>query len=70
MKRTDAKSVLKSEIKSFLNGEEGMGVIEVCLIISILIGLAIIFRKSVMKLLDDIFKSINNDSKTAYTNTK
>lgn len=45
----------------FLKDEEGMGVIEVALIISILIALALVFKKNVKDLLDKIFKSINGN---------
>lgn len=52
---------MKKELMKFLKDEEGMGVIEVALIISILIALALVFKKNVKDLLDKIFKSINGN---------
>ena len=40
--------------------------IEVVLILVVLIGLVIIFKKQITTLLDNIFKEINNQSKEVY----
>ena len=43
-----------------------MGVIEVVLILVVLIGLVIIFKQQINKLLQDIFKQINSQSREVY----
>lgn len=55
------------EVKSFLQDESGVGVIEIVLILVVLIGLVIIFKNQINKLLDTIFKQINNQSKEVYS---
>ncbi|MEY8339436.1 Flp1 family type IVb pilin [Lachnospiraceae bacterium 62-35] len=57
---------LKNEIKEFFLQEEGVGVIEVVLILVVLIGLVIIFKEQINKLLSAIFKEINSQSKEVY----
>ena len=46
--------------------EDGVGVIEIVLILVVLIGLVIIFKKQINTLLDNIFKQINSKSKEVY----
>lgn len=58
--------VLKKEAYSFLKEEDGVGVIEVVLILVVLIGLVIIFKKQINTLLENIFKEINSQSKEVY----
>lgn len=53
-------------LREFLLDEEGVGVIEVVLILAVLIGLVIIFKKQISTLLDNIFKEINKQSKEVY----
>ena len=55
-----------NEIISFLKNEDGVGVIEVVLILVVLIGLVIIFKGQINKLMNDIFKEINSQSKEVY----
>lgn len=57
---------LMKQVKSFLTEEDGVGVIEVVLILVVLIGLVIIFKKQITTLLDGIFKEINKQSKEVY----
>ena len=57
---------LKKQVKSFLIEEDGVGVIDVVLILVVLIGLVIIFKKQITALLDNIFKEINKQSKEVY----
>ncbi|MBT9776154.1 hypothetical protein GPL15_06495 [Clostridium sp. MCC353] len=54
------------EIRNFLREEDGIGVIEVVLILVVLIGLVIIFKKQITTLLNNIFKEINTQSKQVY----
>ncbi|MBP8714712.1 MAG: hypothetical protein KBH85_04885 [Lachnospiraceae bacterium] len=42
--------------------EDGMGTIEVILIIVVLIGLVIIFQKQLKGLVEKVFKKINSDA--------
>lgn len=57
---------LRKEMRRFLVEEEGIGVIEVVLILVVLIGLVIIFKGQITSLLSNIFKEINNQSKEVY----
>ena len=57
---------LGREMKAFWKEEDGIGVIEVVLILVVLIGLVIIFKKQITTLLDSIFKEINKQSKEVY----
>lgn len=47
---------LRQEIKAFLMDEEAIGTVEVVLLLVVLIGLVIIFKKQIRTLLDSIFK--------------
>ena len=53
-------------IREFLLGEEGIGVIEVVLILVGLIGLVIVFKGQINKLLTNIFSEITKQSKEVY----
>ena len=57
---------LVSEWNAFWLQEEGVGVIEVVLILVVLIGLVIIFKTQITKLLENIFKEIESQSKEVY----
>lgn len=54
--------LLGSIIKEFIQEEEGIGVVEIILILVILIGLVIIFREQMESLVNRIFSSITNKS--------
>ncbi len=54
------------EIKAFMKDESGLGTIEVVLILVVVIGLVIIFKKQITALLDSIFKQINKQAKEVY----
>ena len=49
------KAYLVREVKSFLMDEDGVGVIELVLILVVLIGLVIVFKKQINTLLTNIF---------------
>ena len=51
---------------AFFREEDGVGVIEVVLILVVLIGLVIICKQQINKLLQDIFKQINSQSREVY----
>jgi len=54
------------EMKEFWEEEDGVGVIELVLILVVLIGLVIIFKGQITTLLQNIFKQINTKSKEVY----
>lgn len=56
----------KRELRAFWEEEDGVGVIEVVLILVVLIGLVIIFKKQINDLLENVFKEINKQSKEVY----
>ena len=58
--------VVKKELMAFLKEEDGVGVIEIVLILVGLIGLVIIFKKQITTLLNNVFKEINSQSKEVY----
>ena len=53
-------------IMEFLKEEDGVGVIEVVLILVVLIGLVIIFKKQINQLLNNIFSENSTQSKEGY----
>lgn len=57
---------IKREIRAFAEDEQGVGVIELVLVLVVLIGLVIIFKKQITTLLGNIFKEINSQSKEVY----
>ncbi len=57
---------MREQIKDFMREEDGVGVIEIVLILVVLIGLVIIFKANIKKLLDSIFEEINKQSKEVY----
>lgn len=56
----------RQDMMEFLRQEDGVGVIEVVLILVVLIGLVIVFKEQINALLDNIFKEINSQSKEVY----
>ena len=56
----------RSEWKDFMMEEDGIGVIEVVLILVVLVGLVIIFKKQITSLLENVFKEIEKQSKEVY----
>ena len=57
---------LKKQFISFLKEEEGIGVIEIVLILVVLIGLVILFKRQIKQLLDNIFQEIYSQSGEVY----
>lgn len=49
-------------IQKFLREEDGIGVVEVILILVVLIGLVIIFKEQITNLVNDIFKTITKQA--------
>lgn len=56
----------KKQVMDFMKEEDGVGVIEVVLILVVLIGLVIIFKDRINALLELTFKQIDNQSKEVY----
>ncbi len=56
----------RQDMMEFLRQEDGVGVIEVVLILVVLIGLVIVFKGQINDLLDNIFKEINSQSQEVY----
>ena len=63
MKRRKEQKNLKG-IREFLKEEEGMGTVEIILIIVVLIGLVIIFKTQLRSLVETVFEKITSDSST------
>lgn len=51
-------------MREFLQEEEGMGTVEIILIIVVLIGLVIIFKAQLRSLVEKVFEKITSDSNT------
>lgn len=49
-------------VKEFVVSEEGIGVVEVILILVVLIGLVVIFKNQLTSLVSSIFKKITSQS--------
>ena len=56
---------LREQLRAFFREEQGVGVIELVLVL-VLIGLVIIFKKQIITLLENIFKEVNSQSKEVY----
>jgi len=50
--------MMMSALKSFIKEEDGLGTVEIVIIIAVLVGLAIIFRKAIFSFLNQILSSI------------
>lgn len=53
-----------NQLKAFLREEDGIGVVEVILILVVLIGLVIIFKQQLTTLINNIFSKITSQSNT------
>ena len=65
--REHVKQVLKNKRevwKEFCQEEDGVGIVEVILILVILIGLVLLFKENITEIVENAFKEINNDSKS------
>ena len=57
---------MQVRLREFLLEEDGLGTIEVVLIIVVLIGLVIVFKTQINKLLTSIFTEMNKQAKEVY----
>lgn len=55
---------LLGRIRNFLEEEDGIGVVEVILILLVLVGLVIIFKDQIVSLAQSIFSNINSQVNT------
>jgi hypothetical protein len=58
-------------IISFLKEEDGLGTVEIVVIIAVLVGIALIFRDAIINFVTDIMKSVfaNDDVKDQINST-
>ena len=63
MLKRKEKTNLKG-LRDFWREEEGMGTVEIILIIVVLIGLVIIFKTQLRSLVQKVFEKITRDSNT------
>lgn len=61
MKMIQADCLVRSGMQKLKEDESGMGVVEIALIIVVLIGLVVIFKKELGNLLEGIFSKYNID---------
>lgn len=54
---------VKKEIKRFLHEEDGIGTVEMILILVVLIGLVIIFKSQLTSLVNSLFEGISDNAK-------
>ena len=66
LKSDGLPQMVKREAAAFWEDESGVGVIEIVLILVVLIGLVIIFKEQINKLLETIFKEITSQPKEVY----
>lgn len=62
MNRIVKKIIGNRKARDFLKDERGMGTVEIILIIVVLIGLVIIFKKQLNELVNTIFETITSKS--------
>ena len=48
-------------VKSFLKKEDGLGTVEIVILIAVLVGIALIFRDAIINFVTDIMKSVFAD---------
>ena len=53
---------LRSAVREFIRSEDGMGTVEIILIIVVLIGLVIIFKDQLNRLVENVFSRITEQS--------
>lgn len=53
--------------RRFIKEEDGMGVVEVILIIVVLVAMVLIFKEQISALVQTIWTAINKDAKKVYS---
>ncbi|MGE6574110.1 Flp1 family type IVb pilin [Paenibacillus amylolyticus] len=54
--------VLKNKVNAFWKEEDGLGTLEMILIIGVIIIIALLFRKEIEKLVGDLLKKVDTKS--------
>lgn len=54
-------------IKKFVACEDGMGVVEIVLIMVVLIAMVVVFKEQITELVNNAWNSINRDSKSIFS---
>ncbi len=54
-------------LKRFMKEEDGMGIVEVILIIVVLVAMVAIFKDQIKELVENIWKSINKGARDIYS---
>lgn len=54
--------LLKKILKDFIKEEDGIGVVEIILILVILIGLVVIFKDNITEIVESAFETITGDT--------
>ena len=57
------KMKIENMIRDFIQEEDGIGTVEMILILVVLIGLVLIFKEQLTNLVNSIFKTINEQAK-------
>lgn len=55
---------MRNKIRMYLTEEEGIGVVEIILILVVLVALVIVFRKQITNIVEKAFSTISSDSDT------
>ena len=58
--------MLKQRLIDFIEEEDGIGTVEMILILVVLIGLVLIFKNQLTSLVNNIFKQINDKARSVY----
>jgi Flp pilus assembly pilin Flp len=53
--------ILKEMLAMFIKEEDGIGTVEIVVIIAVLVGIALIFRDAIIKFVTDIMKGVFAD---------
>lgn len=59
---------MTNSLRNFISDEDGLGTVEIVIIIAILVGLALIFRKQIYSLVNQIFDRIFGNTGETITN--
>lgn len=62
-RNTEIKNTKLKTFRQFITEEDGMGTVEVILIIVVLVGLVIIFKEKITEIVNSIFSKITSQTK-------
>lgn len=62
LKRREKKNL--KDLRDFLREEEGLGTVEIILIIVVLVGLVIIFKSQITQIINSLFQKITSQTGT------